>query len=140
MDRIIGLTVPGCDSFAFEYGTNEAVIESFSGPTDCIVDFNASSDSYTTLTPTTNTDITNTDNTQPIPFTNTEETSEPSEHCLFAEDMECGSQAVNLGEHISVESCALKAALEPQCGDYIMFSEGYSDSSEWGCICCSHGE
>lgn len=119
MDRIIGLTVPGCDPFAFEYGAN-GLIESYSGPTDCVVDFDVV---LTTPTPT----VSATTFTPTVPT--------PTDvQCLFETERQCGSQAINLGAHDTAESCAWSAALDSQCGEYIMFSANYPS---WGCRCCS---
>jgi len=40
-DRIIGLTVSGCAPFSFSYGAQSGVVDSYSGPADCAIDFDA---------------------------------------------------------------------------------------------------
>merc|ERR1719233_1612790 len=40
-DRIVGLTVSGCAPFSFSYGAQSGVVESYSGPADCDIDFDA---------------------------------------------------------------------------------------------------
>jgi len=39
-DRIVGLTVSGCDPFSFYYAQS-GLVAGYSGPTDCVVDFSA---------------------------------------------------------------------------------------------------
>jgi len=44
--RIVGLVVPGCDPFTFDYALN-GLVAAYSGPADCTADFSKNSASYT---------------------------------------------------------------------------------------------